>query len=66
MNTNCVPSDSSSSGYPDILFRMSLMAKMPKSEKEHNSVKYAGILRKVNQFICIMRPNRMSDIMILA
>ena len=33
--------DPSSSGYPDILFTMSLIAKMPKSEKGHNSVKYS-------------------------
>ena len=33
--------DPSSSGYPDILFTMSFMAKMPKSEKGHNSVKYS-------------------------
>ena len=31
--------DPSSSGYPDIVFTMSFMAKMPKSEKGHNSVK---------------------------
>ena len=31
----------SSKGSPDILFTMSLMAKMPKSEKGHNSVKYS-------------------------
>ena len=33
--------DLSPSGFPDILFIMSLMAKMPKSEKGHNSVKYS-------------------------
>ena len=31
--------DPSSSGYPDILFTTPLMAKMPKPEKGHNSVK---------------------------
>ena len=33
--------DPGSSGYPDIVFTMSFMAKMPKSEKGHNSVKYS-------------------------
>ena len=32
---------SSSSDYPDILFTMSLMDQLPKSEKGHNSVKYS-------------------------
>ena len=33
--------DPSSKGSADILFTMSLMAKMPRSEKGHNSVKYS-------------------------
>ena len=33
--------DPSLGGYPDILIKMSLMAKMHKSEKGHNSVKYS-------------------------
>ena len=33
--------DSSSSDYPDILFTMSLMDQLSKSEKGHNSVKYS-------------------------
>ena len=52
-------------GSPDILFTMSLMAKMPMSEKGHNSVKYSQNFTK-NQVICIMCPNSMPDIMILA
>ena len=37
---------------------MSLVAKMPKSEKGHYSVKYS-------QVICVMFPNTIPDIMIL-
>ena len=33
--------DPSSSIYPDILFTMSPIGKMPKAEKGHNSVKYS-------------------------
>ena len=67
LNTNCAKyHDPSSSGYPDISFTMSLMAKLPKSKKEHNSVKYSQNFTKVNQVICIMFPNCMPDIMNLA
>ena len=39
--------DPSSSGSPDkILFTMSLIATMPKSEKGHNSVRYSQIFTK--------------------
>ena len=38
LDTNC--------GYPDILFAMSLMAEMPKSEKVHYSVKYSQKFKK--------------------
>ena len=57
----CAKYDPSSSGYPDILFTMSLMAKMPPSEKR-------GIIQsnihftKVIQIICIMYLNSMPDI----
>ena len=37
----------SSSEYPDILVTMSLMAKMPKSGKEHYSVKYSQNVMKI-------------------
>ena len=42
-NTNCVPNIIilAKNGYPDILFTMSFMAKMLKSENGHNSVKYS-------------------------
>ena len=39
-------------------------AKMPKSEKVHNSVKYSQNFTKVIQVICIIYQNSIHDIMI--
>ena len=58
--------DTSSSGYPDVLFTLSLAAKMPKSDEMGHNSNIHRFLRKNNQAICIMCPNSMHDIMILA
>ena len=55
--------DSSSTGYPDILFTMSFMAKMPKSEKGQIFTKF---YKKLTSVFCIIYPNSTHDIMILA
>ena len=43
--------DPSLNSYPDIQFARTLMAKMPKSEKGHYSVKTSQNFTKVNQII---------------
>ena len=43
-----------------------MIAKVPKSEKGHDWVKYSQISTNVNQVIYIMYPDCRPDIMILA